>query len=123
MQRTGSRKQHLVQVCCQPEARRILHRIQRASLLVGKRLHTPKVKESRSCWSAAAESNARDSTIGSHFHRHNVGMHLRSGIHTIEKLLAQTIRSRRAGETFIQQDRMVRNRLIQFGELPGSGRP
>ena len=114
MQRSRRRKQHLVQICRQPDTGRVPHGFERAPFLVFESLHPPHQKQSRSRRPTARKPDRPNCPIGGDIDLLDIGMHRRRNVRGIEKRLAQTVRHSRTRKPFVQQHRTIGNRRVQL---------
>ena len=105
MKRSRRRKQHLIQMRGQPDAGRVLHRIEGAAFLVREGLHPAQEEQRGSRRTAPRESGRGDGAVGRDVDLLDIRMHRRRGIHGIEERLAQAVGRARTGEAFVQQAR------------------
>jgi len=113
MQRSWRGKQDLIQVSREPDARRIVHRIQSASLLVVEVLQTAKVKQSGRGRITALTRAGNDACRGN-ADRKNVRVLLLARIQVIEKRFAHAVGDAWPGKSLVKQNRPVRNSIVEF---------
>src|ERR1700677_4970728 len=100
----------------QPDAGRVVHRIQGAALPVRERLHPSQEEQRGGRRPATSLAGGSDGAVGSHVHTLDIRMNRWRGIGRIEERLPEAIGRAGAGEAFVQKYGTIGNCLVELGE-------